>query len=71
MIFLAYFIWSTGIPSSTKKVAITQNFAVLKAAKLFVGILDFYRKYLLHAARIQTLLNNLLQGSIKSKAPVV
>lgn len=35
-----------------------------------MGMLNFYRRLILKAVNLQTLLNDLLQGNVKGKAPV-
>ena len=42
----------------------------MKSLRQFVGMINFYRRFLLRAAANQAPLNDLLQGNVKGRTPV-
>lgn len=71
--FLGYHISQHGTKPLEGKVAAIKEFPVPKTAKQlrrFLGMLNFYRRFIPQAAQIQAPLNALLTGSIKASHPV-
>lgn len=71
--FLGYRISAEGTKPLPSKVEAIQNFPVPKTVKelrRFLGMLNFYRRFIPGAAEHQSFLNNLLSGSVKGSHPV-
>lgn len=71
--FLGYKISQKGTKPLESKVQIIKEFPVPKTAKQlrrFLGMVNFYRRFIPHAAQTQAPLNALLTGSIKASHPV-
>lgn len=71
--FLGYRISQHGTRPLESKVEAIKEFPVPKTAKQlrrFLGMINFYRRFIPQAAQIQTPLNALLTGSIKASHPV-
>lgn len=71
--FLGYSVSSAGIKPLNEKVEAIKKFPVPKTVKelrRFLGMLNFYRKFIPNAAKIQAPLNALLTDSVKGSHPV-
>lgn len=71
--FLGYTISHSGVKPLENKVQAIQDFPVPKSVKQlrrFLGMVNFYRRFLPHAAQVQAPLNALLTGSVKGSHPV-
>lgn len=71
--FLGYHISRQGTKPLETKVEALREFPVPKTAKQlrrFLGMVNFYRRFLPQAAQIQAPLNALLTGSVKASQPV-
>lgn len=71
--FLGYHISSSGTKPTDTKVEAIKNFPppkTVRELRRFLGMLNFYRRFLPHAAKIQAPLNALLTGSVKASHPV-
>lgn len=71
--FLGYHISQHGTKPLDSKVQAIKEFPVPKTAKQlrrFLGMINFYRRFIPQAAQIQAPLNALLAGSIKASDPV-
>lgn len=71
--FLGYHISQHGTKPLESKVQAIKDFTVPKTAKQlrrFLGMINFYRRFIPQAASIQAPLNALLTGSIKASQPV-
>lgn len=71
--FLGYLVSSQGTKPLPKKVEAIQNFprpTTIKQLRQFLGMLNFYRRFIPGAAEAQSPLNDLLRGKAKGKTPV-
>lgn len=71
--FLGYIISESGTKPLDSKVKALAEFPVPRTARelrRFLGMINFYRRFLPNAAQIQAPLNALLTGSIKASHPV-
>ncbi|CAK1603651.1 unnamed protein product [Parnassius mnemosyne] len=71
--FLGYQISASGTKPLESKVEAIKNFPVPKTVRQlrrFLGMLNFYRRFLPQSASIQAPLNALLAGSVKASHPV-
>lgn len=71
--FLGYQISEQGTKPLDSKVQAITNFALPKTVRelrRFLGMINFYRRFLPNAAQIQAPLNALLTGSVKASHPV-
>ena len=71
--FLGYNVSSTGIKPLTTKVEAIKNFtkpSTGKQLRQFLGMINFYRRFIPKAALLQAPLSNLLKGKIKGNSPV-
>ncbi|GBP93204.1 Transposon Tf2-6 polyprotein [Eumeta japonica] len=71
--FLGYNISAKGTKPLEQKVESIKNFPIPKTVKelrRFLGMINFYRRFIPDAARIQAPLNALLTGSIKNSHPI-
>lgn len=71
--FLGYHISEQGTKPLESKVQAIKEFPVPKTAKQlrrFLGMVNFYRRFIPHAAEIQAPLNSLLTGSVRASQPV-
>lgn len=71
--FLGYRVSADGTRPLPDKVKAIQHFPVPqngKQLRQFLGMLNFYRRFIPKAAQLQAPLNNLLQGGTKGKTPV-
>ncbi|GBP20000.1 hypothetical protein EVAR_13766_1 [Eumeta japonica] len=71
--FLGYNISAKGAKPLEQKVESIKNFPIPKTVKelrRFLGMINFYRRFIPDAARIQAPLNALLTGSIKNSHPI-
>lgn len=71
--FLGYHISELGTKPLEDKVQAIRQFPVPQTVKLlrrFLGMVNFYRRFLPNAAQIQAPLNALLAGSVKASHPV-
>lgn len=71
--FLGYRISASGTKPLESKVQAINDFPVPKTVKQlrrFLGMLNFYRRFLPHSALIQAPLNALLTGRVKASQPV-
>lgn len=72
--FLGYRISESGTKPLDTKVQAIQNFPVptnVRQLRRFLGMINFYRRFLPQAAQIQKPLNALLTGSVKGSHPIV
>lgn len=71
--FLGYTVTAQGTTPLHEKVAAILDYPQPQTAKQlrqFLGMLNFYRRFLPDAARIQAPLHDLLQGNVKGKTPI-
>lgn len=71
--FLGYHIDANGTKPLESKVQAIKEFPVPKTAKQlrrFLGMINFYRRFIPKAANIQAALSSLLTGSIKASHPI-
>jgi hypothetical protein len=71
--FLGYLVSSTGISPLPNKVAAIREFSrptTVKQLRQYLGMLNFYRRFLPGAADILAPLNDLLHGNVKGKQPI-
>lgn len=71
--FLGYLVSDTGTRPLPEKVSAIRSFPqphTVKQLRQFLGMVNFYRRFLPKAAHIQAPLNQLLQGNEKGKTPV-
>ena len=71
--FLGYLVSGAGTCPQIDKVESIRAYPrpdTVKKLRQFLGMLNFYRRFLPKAAEIQAPLNNLLQGNVKGKTPV-
>ncbi|XP_063635129.1 uncharacterized protein LOC134805855 [Cydia splendana] len=71
--FLGYSISADGIKPLETKVQAIKDYPVPKTVKelrRFLGMLNFYRRFIPHAAKLQAPLNAFLTGSVKGSHPV-
>lgn len=74
VIFLGYNVSVDGIKPPSEKVEAIRNFAAPKTVRelrRFLGMINFYRRFIPHAAQHQAPLHSLLVGSVKGSHPVV
>lgn len=72
--FLGYQISAKGTEPLKSKVQVISNFPLPKTVRelrRFLGMVNFYRRFLPNAAQIQAPLHSLLTGSVKASHPVV
>lgn len=72
--FLGYLISESGTKPLDGKVKAISDFPIPKTVRelrRFLGMVNYYRRFLPNAARIQAPLNALLTGSVKASHPVV
>ncbi|XP_025835838.1 uncharacterized protein LOC112906234 [Agrilus planipennis] len=72
--FLGYLVSSEGTQPLPEKVEAIRSYPLpetVKQLRRFLGMLNFYRRFIPNAATVQAVLNNLLQGNAKGKTPVV
>lgn len=74
VIFLGYVVTSSGCRPTSDKVKAIQTFpqpSTVRQLRQFLGMLNFYRRHLPHAADIQSPLNAILAGpKVKGSTPV-
>lgn len=71
--FLGYNVSAEGIKTLESKVQAIKEFPqpkTVKELRRFLGMINFYRRFIPGAARMQAPLNNLLVGSVKGSHPV-
>lgn len=71
--FLGYHVSKEGIRPLSEKVVAIQDYPVPKTAKQlrrFLGMLNYYRRFIPHAAEIQGPLNDALAGNRKGSTPI-
>lgn len=71
--FLGYRISASGTKPLESKVEAINDFPLPKTVRQlrrFLGMLNFYRRFLPHSASIQAPLNALLSGSVKASQPI-
>lgn len=71
--FLGYLVSEKGTSPLPDKVKAIQEYPMPKTAKQlrrFLGALNFFRRFIPKAAKIQAPLNELLHGNIKGKTPI-
>ncbi|KAG6438787.1 hypothetical protein O3G_MSEX000224 [Manduca sexta] len=71
--FLGYRISASGTKPLDEKVQAIRNFPVpnnVRALRRFLGMVNFYRRFLPHAAGTQSPLNALLMGAVKGSTPI-
>lgn len=71
--FLGYHISAAGTKPTEAKVQAIRDYPAPKTVRQlrrFLGMLNFYRRFLPNAAQTQAPLNNLLTGSVKASHPV-
>lgn len=71
--FLGYLVSSSGTQPLPEKVEVLRTFPkpqTVKQLRQFLGMVNFYRRFMPKAAQIQASLNDLLQGNAKGRAPV-
>lgn len=71
--FLGYLVSGNGTSSLPEKVKTIRTYpqpVAVKGLRKFLGMLNFYRRFLPKATENQAPFNDLLQGNIKGKAPV-
>lgn len=72
--FLGYSISRQGTKPLESKVQAIKDFPLPSTAKQlrrFLGMINFYRRFIPEAAKIQSPLNSLLTGSVKASQPIV
>lgn len=70
--FLEYTVNKDGIKPLASRVEVIREFpkfTVMRKLRKFLGMVNFYGRFIPHAAKIMSL-NNLLKGSDKGNAPV-
>ena len=71
--FLGYLVSGAGTCPLHEKVEAIREFKrsqTVKGLRQFLGMINFYRRFIPGAARAQAPLNDLLQGNAKGRAPV-
>ena len=71
--FLGYTVNKEGIKPVAERVEAIRNFpkpSITRALRKFLGMVNFYRRFIPDAAQIMTPLNDLLKGSNKGSTPV-
>lgn len=71
--FLGYLVSSTGTRPQPEKVDAILTYPkpeTIKKLRRFLGMMNFYRRFISRAAEVQSPLNALLQGKAKGSAPV-
>lgn len=71
--FLGYLVSGAGTRPLPEKVEAIRSFPqpnTIKKLRQFLGMLNFFRRFLPKAAETQAPLNDLLQGNVKGKTPV-
>ncbi|GFQ89655.1 retrovirus-related Pol polyprotein from transposon opus [Trichonephila clavata] len=71
--YLGYLITSEGSRPLPKKVEVITNYKLpdtINELRTFLGIVNFYRRYLKDAAKTQAPLHNLLKGAKKKEKKV-
>lgn len=71
--FLGYLVSGAGTQPLPEKVEAIRSFKLpdtVKKLRGFLGMINFYRRFIPKAAAVQAPLNNLLQGNVKGNAPV-
>jgi cleavage and polyadenylation specificity factor subunit 1 len=71
--FLGYLVSGAGTCPLPEKVENIRNFKqppTVKGQRQFLGMINFYRRFIPGVARVQAQLNNLLQGNAKGRTPV-
>lgn len=71
--FLGYSVGGSGTQPLPQKVDALKDFPkpeTIKQLRRFLGMINFYRRFIPNAAKIQAPLNDLLQGNVKGKTPV-
>ena len=71
--FLGYLVSDSGTQPLPAKVDAIRTYPrpeTVKQLRRFLGMLNFYRRFIPKAAQVQALLNDLLQGNVKGKTPV-
>jgi cleavage and polyadenylation specificity factor subunit 1 len=74
IIFLGHHITSTGLRPIVSKVEAISSFAkpvTCQELRRFIGIINFYRRFIPHAAHIFSPLNELLKGKGKNKKALI
>lgn len=73
IIFLGYNVNKDGIKPLAECVEAIRKFpksTIIRALRKFLGMVNFYRRFIPHAPRIMTPLIELFKGSNKGNAPV-
>lgn len=73
VIFLGYLISESGTKPLDTKVEAIRDFPPpkdVRQLRRFLGMANFYRRFLPHAAQIQAPLNSLLTGAVKGSTPI-
>jgi len=71
--FLGYMVSGAGTCPLPEKVEAIRDFQrpqTVKSLRQFLGMINFYRRFIPGAARVQAPLNDLLQGNAKGRTPV-
>lgn len=71
--FLGYHISALGTKPLEEKVQAIKNFpapTTVKQLRRFLGMINFYRRFIPHASQTQAPLNNLLVGAVKGSHPI-
>lgn len=71
--FLGYLVSGSGTQPLPEKVEAIQSYPqpeTVKQLRKYLGMLNFYRRFIPEAAKIQAPLNELLLGNVKGKMPV-
>jgi cleavage and polyadenylation specificity factor subunit 1 len=71
--FLGYLVSGAGtrpLPHKVEAIRAFQQPPTVKSLRQFLGMINFYRRFIPRAAKAQAPLNDLLQGNAKGRAPV-
>jgi hypothetical protein len=71
--FLGYLVSGAGtrpLPDKVEAIRAFQQPPTVKSLRQFLGMINFYRRFVPRAAKAQAPLNDLLQGNAKGRAPV-
>lgn len=72
--FFGYCVIENGTQPLPDKVDAIVNFPrpeIVKQLRHFLGMINFYRRFIPRAAQVETPLNDLLQGNVKRITPVL
>jgi hypothetical protein len=71
--FLGYLVSGAGtcpLPAKVEAIREYKRPQTVKGLRQFLGMVNFYRRFIPGAARVQAPLNDLLQGNVKGRTPV-